>query len=315
MTRRYRPMRSCVFGLGLAWLALGCGKSPGNQPSVGSAAPPASAAPSAALAPTVPEPSAAAPLREPTCRALRVEGEATLGSSAVTSGAELDGSDWVTLGKGASLTLKHASSGREIALAGPARFRACRRGREQVLLARGKVIVGNGMGSRPGAEVVIATPVAGVRYGDGDFTLTLDEKRLSIEVRAGQLEVDPAWAPDTQGAPKPPKSPLRAKDKLAIPLGKPDVAALMSRCQQAAEAAEASARKVGDKNAPEPLGERAQAHVKSRKLARTTCTIAAAATGLVADPTAAAGLWAEAARWEGLWETIPRPVRAQAPEK
>jgi hypothetical protein len=35
----------------------------------------------------------------------------------------------------------------------------------------------------------------------------------------------------------------------------------------------------------------------------------------VADPAAAAGLWAEAARWEGLWETIPRPTRAQAPEK
>jgi hypothetical protein len=89
----------------------------------------------------------------------------------------------------------------------------------------------------------------------------------------------------------------------------------MARCKEAAEAAEATARRVGDRSAPEPLGERAQAHVRARRAARASCTIAAAATGLVADPAARAGLWAEAARWEGLWETIPRRGRAQAPEK
>ena len=314
MTATVSLLRALPLGLGL--LLVACGKSPGNQAAdAGASAPRPSA--SAALAPAsasaAPSAAPAPPKRLPTCRALRVEGEATIGNAPLASGAEVDGAEWVTLAKGASVTLKHAASGREFALAGPALFRACRRGREQVLLAQGKVTVGSGMGARPGAEVLIATPVAGVRYGDAEFSLALDEKRLTLEVRSGQVEVDPALPP-APGA-KPPKSPLRAKDKLSVPLGKPDVPDLMARCKAAAEAAEASARRVGDKTAPEPLGERAQAHVRARRTARAACTIAAAATGLVADPSTAAGLWAEAARWEGLWETIPRPSSVQAPEK
>jgi hypothetical protein len=166
------------------------------------------------------------------------------------------------------------------------------------------------MGARPGAEVLIATPVGSVRYADAEFTLALDRKRLSVEVRAGQVDVDPAAPPAAAS-----KSALHAKDKLVIAVGKPDVPALMSRCKDAAEAAEASARRVGDRTLPEPLGERAQAHVRARKIARASCTIAAASTGLVADPVAAAGLWAEAARWEGLWESIPQVRPAQGPEK
>lgn len=317
MTRQVR----FVSSLGLSLWLLACSKGGGEHAAGGSAAvPPSSEVSAAALVPSAPPSVAPAPPpKDPTCRALRVEGEAKVGEAALASGTELDGAEWVTLAEGASLTLKHASSGREISLAGPALFRACRRGREQVLLARGKVTVGTGMGARPGAEVLIATPVAGVRYADADFSLQLDEKRLKVEVRAGQVEVDSTAAssapPKGPASAKALKSPLRAKDKLLVPLGKPDVTALMSRCQEAAQTAAETARKVGDKSASEPLGERAQAHVVARKAARAACTVAAAATGLVADPAAAAGLWAEAARWEGLWETIPRPARAQAPEK
>jgi hypothetical protein len=309
-------MRWCsrLFGLSLGLALLcACGKADkGNRNAAASA----SAAESAtALVSATPEVSAtpALPRRDPACRALRVEGDAKVGDSVLLQGAELDGSEWVRLGQGASISLKHASTGREIALAGPAVFRACRRGREQVLLAEGKVTIGTGMGARPGAEVLIATPVGGVRYADAEFSLVLDQKRLSVEVRAGQVEVDPA-VPATSAS-KASKSPLHAKDKLVIALGKPDVTALMRSCKEAAEAAESSARRVGDRNAPEPLGERAQAHVRARKTARAACTIAAAATGLVADPVAAAGHWAEAVRWEGLWESIPQVRPAHGPEK
>lgn len=312
MTLRFSHL--CVLSLAVTLLCA-CGKSAGDKDKSNAAASASVADNASALVSARPEVSAAPapPRRDPTCRALRVEGDAKVGDAVLSPGAELDGSEWVRLGAGASLTLKHASSGREIALAGPAVFRACRRGREQVLLAEGKVTVGTGMGARPGAEVLIATPVAGVRYADAEFSLALDQKRLSVEVRAGQVEVDPA-APATPGD-KAPRSPLHAKDKLVIPFGKPDVAALMSRCKDAAGAAESSARKVGDRTAPEPLGERAQAHVRARKTARAACTIAAAATGLVADPVAAAGLWAEAVRWEGLWESIPHLRPSQGPEK
>ena len=163
--------------------------------------------------------------------------------------------------------------------------------------------------------MLIATPVAGVRYGDAEFTLTLDDKKLSVQMRAGQIEVDSATPAALGATTHAAKSSFHAPEKLVLPLGKPDAAALMARCKEAAEAAEASARKVGDRAATESLGERAQAHVRARKAARAVCTMAASATGLVADSAVAAGLWAEAVRWEGLWETIPHPGRAQAPEK
>jgi hypothetical protein len=311
MKRPRRGVVCClrvVAGL-VCWLCFGCSKgapeqhgSTASSPSVSQSASAEAAAPSAL--------PSAVPVREPTCRALRVVGDAKVGDVPLASGAELDGSAWVVLAKDASLTLKHAGTGRELAVAGPARFRACRRGREQLLLAEGKVSAGSGMGVRPGAEVLVATPIAVVRYADADFTLSLDSKKLSLEVRAGQLDIDPASASQ-----KPPKTPLHAKDKTSLPLGKPDPTALLAVCKEAAENAEATARRVGDRNAPESLGERAQAHVRARKAARAACTIAAAATGLVADPTASAGLWAEAERWEGLWETIPRRGTAQGPEK
>jgi hypothetical protein len=287
-------------------LSFACSKGPRDERK---ATPP----PASASAGPVPEPapsvSAARLPAPPTpiCRVLRLVGSGKVGEVELSSGAELDGSEWVTLEKGASLTLKHSASGRELLVAGPARFRACRRGREQLLLVRGKVTGGGGVGARPGAEVSIATPVAAVRYADAELTVTLDDKQLNVAVRTGLVEVDSASGRALE--------PLRAKGKLVLPLGKPDPAALLARCKTAAEAAEASARRVADRSAPEPLGERAQAHVRARKAARSACTVAAVTTGLVADPVASAGLWAEAARWEGLWESVPRRSREGAPEK
>jgi hypothetical protein len=264
------------------------------------------------VAPSVPAPkeSAAAPAVPALamCRAVRVVGDAKVDGRPLISGAELDGAEWVELGAGASFALQHTQSGRELLVSGPALLRACRRGREQLLLARGTVQAGGGLGVRPGAEVLIATPVAAVRYADAELELVLSERALRLEVRAGQVDVDSA----TDRALK---SPVRAKDELTVPLGTPEPAALMSRCQSAAEHAVITGRRIGDRSAAEPLGERASAHVKARRAARSACTIAAAAIGLVADPTRSAGLWAEAARWEGLWETVPQPVRTKPAEK
>jgi hypothetical protein len=268
------------------------GVAPSSLASASASASPASSAAVASIA--------SAPSAGPTCRALRVVGDAKLGDSVLTSGALIDGEAWVVLGAEASVALKHTQSGRELVVSGPATFRACRRGREQLLLAHGKVTGGASMGSRPGAEVLLATPIGVVRYGDADFTLTLDDEKLGIAVRAGQLELDPATPGKTV------KSPLRAQDKLQLPLGKTDVAALMRRCQELAEAAERSARLVTERNASESLGVRARNHVAARKAARSACSIAASATGLVADPAARAGYWAEAERWAAWWESIPR---------
>jgi hypothetical protein len=298
-------------GVLAAWLP-GCSKAPAERQAPPAAS--ASAAASIVVAPLPATASAAAvappAARSAICRAIRVEGEVRQGDMPLSAGAEIEGADWITLDKGASFTLKHSSSGRELSFTGPARLRACSRGREQVLMARGKLEVGSGLGARPGAEVLVATPIAAVRYADAELVLGLDDQKLEVTLRAGQAEVDPAL-PQQGGM----KSPLRGKDKLRLPLGKPDPVGLMARCKEAAEAAEASARHVRDKTAAEPLGQRAQAHVRARRSARAACSIAAAATGLVADPATSAGLWAEALRWEGLWESIPRTEGVSVPEK
>ncbi len=300
-----------ICGLVLALGACSKGESRGAPGSSGAPAKTASAAAvasdSGASAPSAEPPRATA--AKPACRVLRVAGAAKLGDVALEDGALLDGSEWVSLGAGASLSLKHTQSGRELMVAGPAMLRPCRRGREQVLVAKGTVTVGAGMGARPGAEVLLATPVGAARYGDADFTLALDEKALRVTVRAGEVELE-GVLPD-----KPLKSPLRAKDKLQVPLGKPDVQALLSRCQELAQAAEKTALSVADRSSREPLGHRARSNVVARKAARLSCAIAASATGLVADPEARAGYWAEAERWEGLGESIPRQRPSQAPEK
>jgi hypothetical protein len=299
-------LRSCTLALTFGLLA-GCGQGERQgERAVSSASARASVS-----APLLPPAASALPAPvPPICRALRVTGEAKLGDRPLASGAALDGSEWVSLGQGAQLTLKHAQSGRELAVSGPALFRACQRGREQLLLARGSVVATAGMGSRPGAEVLIATPVAAVHYADAELTLELSETSLSIAVRVGSVEVT-ALPPPKKSL----KSPLKPRDKLRLPVGKPDAPRLIADCKAAAERAEQLARLVADASAAEPLGQRAQAHVKARKSARVSCTVAAAATGLVADPTARAGLWAEATRWEGLSESIPRRGRAQPPEK
>lgn len=298
--------RGCTLALTLGLLAS-CGKAERQGKHTASSA-------SARANASAPLPSSAAsalpPPVPPTCRALRVTGEAKVGDKPLASGAALDGSEWVSLAKDAQLTLKHAQSGRELAVAGPALFRACRRGREQLLLARGSVVATAGMGARPGAEVLIATPVAAVHYADAELTLELSETSLSIAVRVGSVEVT-ALPPPKKAL----KSPLKPRDKLRLPVGKTDAARLIADCKAAAEQAEQLARRVADASATEPLGQRAQAHVKARKSARASCTVAAAATGLVAEPATSAGLWAEATRWEGLWESTPRRGRAQAPEK
>jgi hypothetical protein len=300
-------MHRLGYGLALAVLSAACSKD-ANEPKPA----PSASAQRATPAPSVATASAAPPVPAPACRALRVSGEARLGESGarLETGSLLDGSQWVALGEGAKLTLKHTASGRELAVAGPARFRACNRGREQLLLALGSVTAVAGQGARPGAEVLIATPVAAVHYGDAELTLRVDAKQLSLVVRAGSVEVEPLPAPK-----KPIKSPLRSSDKLTLSLGKPDAAELVSACKSAAESADVAARRVADPSANEPLGERAQAHVRARKAARASCTVASAATGLVADPAESAGLWAEVTRWEALSESVPRRVRAQAPEK
>lgn len=255
-------------------------------------------------------PASVRPVNPGSCRIVAASGQAMLGADPLAVGTLLDGSAWVSLEQGARLTLKHVESGRELSLSGPARFRACHRGVEQLLLARGTVTTTAGAGARPGAEVLLATPLAALRYTDAELSLTVDERSLAVTLRVGRAELEPSAA-----LPGVARQTLAARKEQRWSSGSSDASALMAACGRAAGLASAAAQRVAERSSAEPLGKRAREHVRARRAARTSCAVAAAAAGLAADPQASAGLAAEAQKWETLWETIPRSPGRQPSEK
>ncbi|HEY4159117.1 MAG TPA: hypothetical protein VGM29_13505 [Polyangiaceae bacterium] len=288
-------------------LALVCALLPEcKKKAPSSAASSASAAASASAAPVATAPHL--PRSNPGCRAIAVKGLVTLGDAAVITGSLLDGERWLTLASGARLSIKHTLSGRELELQGPATAMVCRHGSEQILLSAGQVATASGMGARPGAEVLIATPLGTIRYGDAALDADVGPKGLRINVKQGEVWLEP----EALGSP-PFTNPLHPpKGRAALTTHAIDTQKLLADCEAAAKRAEAGARNVV---APTPdagaLGDRVAEHVKERGQARAACSIAAAAAGLVTDPAERQNIWAAVTRWDGLWQSVPRTPSAQ----
>jgi hypothetical protein len=231
---------------------------------------------------------------------MKVSGSVALeGGGPLVSGALVDGSAWLELPDKSEVWLKHPPSGRELNVFGPGRVLACRAGREELLLASGKVTTSTGAGARPGAEVLIATPQAALRYGNAELVATTRDGKLALEVRAGET-----WVEAADPAAKLKTNPVRPKGKLSL-RGKLGAEALIERCHVLAEAAAESARQVLSPKADSGLGERAATQVRDRRSARAACSIAAAATGLVADPGERQRLWGLLERWDQVWQAVP----------
>jgi hypothetical protein len=292
-----------VSALALTLCALGpaCKKKPTPTPAPSASASSAPSPAPVANAPFVPRPVAG-------CRALAVKGQVTLGDAGVVTGSLLDGDRWLTLASGAALSIKHTQSGRELELVGPATAMVCRRGAEQVLLAAGQVRTSAGMGARPGAEVLIATPTGTIRYGDAGLDADVGPRSLRVNVKQGEVWLEP----EALGSP-PFSNPLHPPKGHATLSARPlDTKKLLESCETAAKRAEAGARAVVNPGPDAgPLGERVSAHVKERAEARAACAVAAAATGLVSDPAERQSLWTAVTRWEGLWQSVPRTPSAQ----
>jgi hypothetical protein len=298
-----------VSTLALAWLCA-CGKrSEASKPT-----PNAGAGASSKIA------SSAAPLPagsvphlvqvKPGCRALAVTGKATVGSTLITTGTLLDGEHWVELEAGASVALRHSLTSREFTLLGPGLVLPCRHGAEQILLAQGRLSTSENLGVRPGAEVLIATPSGTIHYGDAAIDVQFDPKGLRLRVKQGEAWLVPA-DPSASAAIK---NPIRSPKEAALPLNRASVAALADVCRASAETAAESARRVlngGTPQASDSLGARAAAQMRDRAAARAACSVAAAATGSVADPAERQSLWALIAHSDDLWQSVPRGVSAQ----
>jgi hypothetical protein len=216
--------------------------------------------------------------------------------------AALDRPAWLELAKGASMTVKHAVTAREVTFVGPGRVLPCDRGEERFLVTGGSVRTVTWAGARPGAEVLIGTPLGAIRYGDA---------KLAIEVTPGGLKVasagGDAWVEDAVGSGATEKVPGGAHHAWNRPSTGVDVKALVARCEGAAAEAETRAREVLAPNGSMPtLGARAAEHVRARQAARAACAVAAAAVGTMKSGPDRDAHGSAVAAAEQRWRAVPQ---------
>jgi hypothetical protein len=294
------------FGvLGLASAVACSRKAPSLEPLPSANA---SAADSAAA------PAASAPHVTPAkgaCRALVVNGKASVDTIPITTGMLLDGEHWVLLEAGASVALRHSITSREFKLLGPGKVLPCRGGAEQILLARGQLATSANLGVRPGAEVLIATPLGTVRYGDAALDVEVTAKRLNVRVKQGQAWLEPEKAGKSSF-----KNPLSTGAEAHLsPLASTAPKALEA-CENDAQRASESALRVvnaGPAGNTSSLGDRAAENMRARASARRSCAVAAAALGALDDPAERLRLSAAVAHADELWQSVPPAAPAPAP--
>jgi hypothetical protein len=215
----------------------------------------------------------------------------------------LDGIEWVQLGSKSRLDVKHTTSGREYSIRGPALALPCRGGREQVVLARGEVATSVGVGARPGALVLIATPFGVVRYGEASLNVNVETRVAKVGVDTGA-----AWLTAAQG------SSLLGKERLVGPKAEarlqfsgPKLLAekVVEACESMAQTAERQASDLIERSRAPNLGERAKAHSQQRSAAREACLAAEAASRLAPEPTQTRSLDARVREANRAWSQLP----------
>jgi hypothetical protein len=253
-----------------------------------------------------PLPAAPAPAGPLGCRVVSATGSAARDSgTAVRAGDRFVGSDWLELGKGSSLHLKHGASGREWTVSGPARLLPCVDGQEELIVAEGKLRTEAGAGVRPGAQVLIGTPFGSLRYADASADLDISSDALKLRVSSGDTWLSPVdgkrgAAPGAETHTLSSQSAQRGKrDRLTA-------AAAVAACQKAAEQSEALAKSL---RAPATagFGKLAAEHVRARELAHASCASATAAVLQQQSGAERTARLAELAGYRELWQRVPPP--------
>jgi hypothetical protein len=222
----------------------------------------------------------------------------------VVTGDLLDRPLWLTVAPGAELAVKHTDTTRELVFHGPATLLPCERGEERFLVIRGRAVTAASAGARPGAEVLIGTPIGAVTYGDGKLDVRVESDHLSVRADVGDASIFGTDAPPADGAGEPGKKvPTGKSDDLkAAAL---DVKALVATCDASATASEARGREVLGSGSALPLGVRAAAHARARKAARIHCAIAEAALGTLENGEKHDDLARVVSRAEARWRGLP----------
>jgi hypothetical protein len=200
------------------------------------------------------------------------------GAGAPGAGELLDGRSFFDLPAGASLSLRHSQTTRELALRGPGRFRACPRGEELVVVTRGRVSTTPGAGARAGAEVQLATPFGVVHFGDAALDLDVTDHKVDLVVTQGFAVIDGRQKEDG-----PTRTPVSGPRGHTTFRGRSDPTTLVAQCVESS-AGLATPAPAG--SAPGALGRWAVERLKARQTARYACSRALSAVGRVEGPEA-----------------------------
>lgn len=248
------------------------------------------------------------------CRVIKRTGHADGGAdpgSAAPALGELLPETRLKLTPEEGLVVKSTVSGRELGLDGPLLAEVCPEGEEEVRLSFGSVRGFAGAGVRPGAEVLIATPLGVVRFNEANLKVEVAPaaERLSVTVTAGRAVFLAAKEPRGDAG----------IEELTVAAGVPFVLArpaapvsrlardLASWCARQADVVEQMARALLHADAGE-LGTRAAEHVGARRLAWALCSSARAAAAL--DEEREGPLLADIEKAEQKWKQLTRsPVR------
>ena len=303
MTRSAGTLSVGAIAVAASASAIGCDEpaQPKPAPSASSATasrPPSSSGASASAVPTV---------AQPPCRAIQVIGlVADAAGRQVARGQAIRGRTWIDVKESSKLTIKDTRSGRELTIEGPAHLMPCYYEEERFLVSKGRVVTASGVGVRPGAEAIVATPHGSIRYGDAKAVIEVDEKRLAVSVTTGR-----AWVSPVEGAQRVGDDPVAGPKGKATVRGTQkttDPDARAKACEKAAATAAASAENVLNPTGPDAgkLGKRAAEQFRARQAARAACSVAAAAVGRVEDPKERLRVWALVARSEKRWRAVPK---------
>jgi hypothetical protein len=293
--------RPCLV-LVLATLGLGCDDPPAAPRTANAAGFGGSAGAAQAIAPSQGArlPVATAPEAPGGCRVMSFTGSVrAAGGALIRKGQRLTGDEGLILPEAARLHLKHAVSGREWSVLGPARLLACVAGQEELVLGEGRLLTEQGVGARPGAEVLIGTPFGSIRYLDARAELVVNGRELRLSASSGEAWLAP---PGSEETPE-----LRARGPQLVRrtrAQRPTLQAAIEACARAAASSESQASALLQPS-EQALGQRAAAHVRARQHARSSCAIATAA--LLSDEQGAEqrARWLELDQHRASWQRIP----------
>jgi len=265
-----------------------------SEPSAPSAAPSvASDDPSQRMARW--EAARSAAVRLP-CRAIAVDGTVRAevagdGGAALAVQGEIPSEAWLSLAPEGRLVAKDPRTTRETAFVGPARVRACVAHREESWLAAGRFESAIGAGETPGAEEWLVTPFGIVRYMAAKLAVEVRAKDSAVAVGSGLaflwlddgVRVAPRGARDA-GA----DAGVALDDDGWLRMGEGEVTLSTGQARATAETARTMvdqcatlAQRSQDLAAAlfagpaAPDGSTAKQQMRTRRLARAACAVAA----------------------------------------